>query len=302
MGYRDYSTAKGLIVDASGHGDFTSISSAIAAASSGHTIFVRPGTYTENPTGKAGVDITAFIADAYEPNVTINGTFTFSANGSTSMSGINFQTNSSYAFAVTGSNPSFVALNNCLFTCTNNTGIEFSSSNASAEIQMYNCGGVLDITGIALYTMSSPGTFVITDLSFGNENNSTISSNNSAGTVFIFRSNINIPFSSSSTGALAAQYCYINTAGGNSTGLTFNGTGGGNVCEFSRIISGSASAISIGVGVLCTVTHSVINSSNTNAVTGSGTLNAGLITFEGTSSTINTSTVNKLITYGGTIV
>lgn len=52
MAYRNYSTAVGKIVDAAGFGDFTTIGAAITAASSGQTIFIRPGTYTENPTLK----------------------------------------------------------------------------------------------------------------------------------------------------------------------------------------------------------------------------------------------------------
>jgi len=64
VGYRDYSVAKGHIVDANGHGDFSSIQAAISAASSGMTVFVMPGTYTENPTLKAGVNLSAFNTDS----------------------------------------------------------------------------------------------------------------------------------------------------------------------------------------------------------------------------------------------
>jgi len=49
MGYRNYSVANGLIVDKLGNGDFTTIQAAINAATTGQTIFLRPGTYTENP-------------------------------------------------------------------------------------------------------------------------------------------------------------------------------------------------------------------------------------------------------------
>ena len=40
--------------------NYTSIAAAIADASSGDTIFIKPGTYTEDLTLKAGVYLTAF--------------------------------------------------------------------------------------------------------------------------------------------------------------------------------------------------------------------------------------------------
>ena len=110
MGYRDYSTAKGHIVDAKGHGDFTTISAAITAASVGETIFIRPGTYTENPTLKAGVNLTAFECDSPSGTVTILGELSYSVPGTVIISGISFETNGSYALSLTGANASIVTL------------------------------------------------------------------------------------------------------------------------------------------------------------------------------------------------
>jgi len=57
----NYGTAK-LIVDATaGSGNYTTIAAALAAASSGQTIFIRPGTYTENLTLVAGVNLTSLV-------------------------------------------------------------------------------------------------------------------------------------------------------------------------------------------------------------------------------------------------
>ena len=50
MGYRNYSTACSKIVSPDGNGDFQTIGAALTAAVSGQTIFIRPGTYTENLT------------------------------------------------------------------------------------------------------------------------------------------------------------------------------------------------------------------------------------------------------------
>ena len=78
MAYRNYSTACSHIVDANGSGDFTTIAAALTAASSGQTIFIRPGTYTENPTLKAGVNLSTFPSDATSGTVIIKGKCTLS--------------------------------------------------------------------------------------------------------------------------------------------------------------------------------------------------------------------------------
>ncbi len=56
------------------------------------------------------------------------------------------------------------------------------------------------------------------------------------------------------------------------------------------INSGTASAISIGSGTVVGVWSSTIVSSNTNAITGAGTIQYGGIAFAGSSQTINTTT------------
>lgn len=78
------------IVDPLGfNGTHTTIAAAITSATAGDTIFLLPGTYTENPTLKAGVNICAFECDSGEStgtsNVIINGTVTASYVGTVSL-------------------------------------------------------------------------------------------------------------------------------------------------------------------------------------------------------------------------
>src|ERR1043166_1875682 len=115
-----FTTAKWIVSATASDGTHTTIATALTSASSGDTIFIRPGTYTENLTLKAGVNIAAFICDGYTPNVTISGTLTLTTAGTVSISGIRLQTNSAAVLAVTGSAASNVFLINCYLNLTNN--------------------------------------------------------------------------------------------------------------------------------------------------------------------------------------
>jgi len=80
--------AKWVVDPTAGQGTHTTIASAITSASSGDTIFIRPGTYTENLTLKAGVNLAAFNGDQNTPNVTIIGNNTLTTAGTVSISNI----------------------------------------------------------------------------------------------------------------------------------------------------------------------------------------------------------------------
>lgn len=293
MGYRDYSVAKGLIVDASGHGDFTTWQAAINAATPGQDIFIRSGTYTEDPILKAGITISAFDGDSDTPTVTLIGKMTFSVAGSVSIGSIRLQTNSDFFLVVSGSSASSVILDDCYFNCTNHTGISFTSSSASSQIASFQCNGALRTTGIAWYSSSSPGGMTFTNLNAGNAS-STTPSTNSAGVVNLVNCSIGSSFSTSGTGGIGVLSSGIDSGTQNATSVTANGTGPHNFRN-SFFGSGTASAISVGTGATVVAATCVINSSNTNAITGLGTLNYGALTFT-TSSGINTSTLVPLVT------
>ena len=134
LGTNTFTTAKWIVSPTASDGTHTTIAAALTSASSGDTIFIRPGTYTENPTLKAGVNLSAYTCDALTPNVTISGKCTFTGAGTVSISGINLQTNSDFCLAVTGSAASIVYLNNCYINALNNTAISYTSSSSSSAI------------------------------------------------------------------------------------------------------------------------------------------------------------------------
>lgn len=275
MGYRDYSTAKGRIVDTTGHGDFTTIQAAINAASSGQTVFIRPGTYTENLTLKTGVNLCAYapIGGFGTPsvgNVIISGKCSYSSAGNVALFGLTLQTNSDYAVEVTGSAASIVVLDHCYINCTNNTGMNMASTSASALIGCSYCGGDLTTTGIALFSNSGAGNIRFLHSSFGNSGGS--STNNTCSSTGNFFPNYSswangCTFSSSST--ISGDHLDMVMAG-NQTALTFTGTSGAAL-QYCTIVTGSATAVSIGSGCSATFHHCLLGSSNGTTVSGSGT-------------------------------
>lgn len=300
MGYRNYGPANGFIVSADGNSDFSTIQAAINAAVAPTTIFIRPGTYVSNLTLKVGVNLAAFGSDDSlnaTGTVIISGTLTLTTAGSVSISGIQLQTNSAALLAVTGSAASIVNLNNCYLNCTNNTGITFSSSSASARINIFYCTGDLGTTGIGLFTDSSAGILNIYYSKFTNTGGSSTASTISAGNLRAFQSEFFFPITSSGTGGLIFGYVNVDTSAQNAIGITAEGTGNGSFV-FCSATTGTASAISVGTGATFGVFEAYISSSNTNAITGAGTLNYADIVFNGTVK-INTTTQVGGLLQGG---
>lgn len=276
-----YNCAKWIVDPTANIGTHQTITAALAAASSGDTIFVRPATYTEDLTLKAGVHITAFDGDGLTPNVTIVGNCTYSSAGSVTISGIRLQTNAGNFLTVSGSAASVVNLINCYLNCTNNTGISFSTSNANSLVEFFNCQGNIETTGIGYYSQSSTGTLRFYSCNLTNTGNSTLVNNSSAGIMQIFNSRIVSPISNSSTNLIGISDSSILCAGINTTALTFNSSGSALNSIFQ---SGSSTAIVVNAEI--TLADCTISSTNTAAISGSGILNYGALVFTNTSSNV----------------
>lgn len=294
-----------FIVDATAaNGTHTTIQAAITAAVSGQTIFIKPGTYTENLTLKAGVDLVAFVTDSDIPNVIINGKCTFTAAGTVGISGIELQTNNDYALSVTGSAASIVYIEDCYLNCANFTGIQLTSSSASSQIYVIDSGGNLATTGISYFAHSGAGNLAFYYGTFSNSANSTTACTCSgSGFVAISFCIFNSPISITSTAELNVQYSIINCSF-NATAITLNTTATLNLIYWSKLFSGTSSALVITAGT-AVVNEMTISSSNTNAITGAGTIKYGLIIYDSTSSLNNVSTQTPFVTQpailGGTI-
>jgi hypothetical protein len=307
----DLHTAR-YIVSAGGASDganFTTIAAAIAAATGAtgrQTIFIQPGTYTENLTLSPNVNLCAYSCDANGaidntvPNVTIIGTLTASFTGTCCLSGLNLQTNSATILTVSGANATNVFLSQCYINATNNTAISFTSTGGST-IYLIECNGNLGTTGIHFFDLSGTGCqiFIYYGIylnSGGSTSVSTVSSNNK---LFMRYAEMENAFTTSSTSATDIQYCDFSN--GNNVGLIVNGTGT-NIWRYNRIESGTAVALTIGAGAEVDVDYLSVQTSNANALNGAGTIKYGHIIYDGSSSKNNVTSqtvyVDQAVTSG----
>jgi hypothetical protein len=276
-----FTTAKWIVSATASDGTHTTIGAALTSASSGDTIFIRPGTYTENLTLKAGVDLVSYPGQGLTPNVIINGNCTFSGAGTVTISGISLQTNSAACVTVSGSAASILNLESCEINCLNNTGITYSSSNAASFIYLYNCTGNIATTGISFFSHSSAGTifgwFTEITNTGASTTASTVSGNNASFRYCYF----NIPFSTSSSATISFILSTVDCTAINTTAVTTGG-GVGNQLFLSEFSGGSATALTINAQTF--VNSCSISSTNTNAISGSSTITYGGLTYNGSTS------------------
>lgn len=283
MAYRNYSVANGFTVDPSGNGDFTTITLALAAATSGKDIFIRPGTYTENLTLKSGVNLVGFSGDD-GGTVKIIGNMSITS-GVCQISNIFLQTNGNYILSATGSSALNVKLNNCYLNCSNFSGIFFTSSSAASVISINEGGGDLGTTAITYHTSSSPGNITYTNFFGLNSGGSTQQNLNIAGSITLFYSYFTTPFAATTTGNIFCYYTYILSSSATIPAISVTGTGSPSISDSILLAIGGAAAANFGSGVTADLARSTVSSTNTNAVTGAGTLVYGDITFASGGST-----------------
>lgn len=287
----DLHTAKIIVGDVNKGANFSTLASGMAASVAGDTIFLQTGTYAENVTLKPDVNISAFGSDSSingTGNVIIIGKLTMTGAGTCTIYGIQLETISDVFLAVTGSAASIVNLVNCYLNCIDNTGITYSSSNAASAINIIRCEGNLGTTGIAIFSHSSAGALAFRYTSFFNTGLSTTSNTASAGSLFSTYSIFSNPITTSGTNGFGTIHdsifdCNIL----NSTAVTIGGSSGGSFfnCSFG---GGSASAFI--VTTTCNFNKCSVNSGNTNAISGAGTLNYQGLVLDGASKKISTTT------------
>lgn len=306
----DYHVAR-YIVSAGGAADganYTTIASAITAAAAAggvQTVFIQPGTYTENLTLSANVNLVAFVADKDTPTVSIVGKITASFSGSAALSGIRLVTNADNCLVQSGANACNLTLSECYISVlTAVTGIVCSNSNGSSKLQFFHCRGDLSNGSAIYFNYSGTGKFKFFNCVMENNGASTAASVSSgtgfdiywtfftqdisitAGTSLFYYStcgNVTITNAGQITNAFYTTFAILT--------LSNTSTAVANYCSFG---GGSSSAITINAGTTCTLGNCRISSSNTNAITGAGSLTYGSLFFTGSSSNINVTTQTLL--------
>lgn len=280
-----YSPANIVVDPIAGKGNYQTITAALAAAVSGDNIFIREGTYTENITLKAGVNLFA-INSGLTPTVTILGTVTASYSGTASITGTALNTNSAAALAFTGANATILYVTDCFINGTNSDAI---TANAASAILFFENSYATIATTFKLFSVTS-----ISSIEFRGsrlDGPTTTASTIANGSITFDNLFTSMPVSTSGTSTVFYQNSIIQMSG-NTTALTTAGTATNNAISNCIITTGTATASSIGSGTTLTLTNSTITSSNANALTGAGTLRYGGLVFTSTSTFNVTTQVN----------
>lgn len=287
--FEDRSWQTRLVVDPTAtvglRGTFQTITAAVAAANANDTIFIRPGTYTEN--FSVSVNNLLFKADTAvtrEGNhtVTITGTVTVSTVSiNVGFQGIRFNTNSAVCISLTG-NASTVTCQNCYFDAINANCIS-CTGNGSSNFYIKDCTGLIQDT-FALLTTTNTVCW-IRESQFIDITGTPAASSASNAAIHIYDSRFSIPFSTSSGGSICAfnsQFGTVQTPYLDKTFITTAGTAESFIQD-CLVYSGTASGISVGAGTIVNLTNTTLNSSNTNVFTGAGTIRYGDIIYQGSS-------------------
>lgn len=254
------------VVDADGTGDYTTIQSAIDAANiaaTPATIYIRPGTYTENLTFYDGIDLygSTAVSQNQGSSVTIIGTHTPPTSGHIGFNSIYFQ-DTTAIFSSAAAGTTHIVLLNCesavqngyFFDLVNWTGIfEIGDHNPSAAGAPFavDDGGINNTGGATLFMFSS---------GFGSGTTNTM---NLSGTIIIGEGDISSPvdFGTGSDLDIAViQYGQPVTFSGNCTAQI----------TYGQFTGGANPAITMSSTANVTISNAVIDSSNNPAIAGAG--------------------------------
>lgn len=320
----DLHVSKFIVGDTSNGANYATIPAALAAVSSGDIICLQQGTYIGDFTLPAGITLTALnggqvgyrFANTF--NVKIKGKISASFTGTSTIANICLETNGDSCVSVTGSSDTRVVLNNCFINVADAVAALNLQSTGGHDFVMAGCYGAIANTSGYFFNCAMETTcdfcFLGFDVGASGTNLFTAHSqiwNNcimignttvSNGAVFnagncefsgtwtfndtskidwdYVYAGVNVSFNSSNASSLIIN-CDLAT-------ITTTGTGTLLVAT-SSLEAGTSSAISVGAGSTVKCYGSTIDSSNTNAITGAGTIQHAGNSFAN-SSTINTTT------------
>lgn len=290
----NYGSSKFIVDTSVANGTHTTIAAALTSASSGDTILIRPGTYTENLTLKAGVNLTAYPCDASigftstQFNVKIIGKLTATFAGQCSISNICIQTNSDYCIEITGTSATLVTLNTCYLNATNANAVHMTSNGSAILTLNYSLINMSFATGL-YYVITSGSALRLFYSQLFSSAVPGISTLTSGGLLQAEWSLIETG-TSADTGTISATHCRFEAGGSINQPVLTSATSGGSEFRNCILVSDTASALSIGTGTTISIYNSTVSSGNTNAITGAGTVSYSGLVFYGNSSIINTTT------------
>jgi len=262
MGYitcdNNYSTNKFIVSATRGQGNYLTIASAIAAASSGDTVFIKPGTYTENLTLSPGVNL---YADELGTVIILGNTVANFSGTAVTCTGIVFKTNGANCISNTTGSP---ILN--LVGCTiyaNNAGA-MSANSSSCTFNFFNCNAISG-SGNILFSWSDISSARFVQCDFGNLGSTVTNTSLAYSRKTEFENCVcNFPIATNGSGYVIMNNCAMDTSAANHACIQVNNsTTGQTQINNSYLSSGSQSGITLGSGTTTYVSYCTFYNSNT---------------------------------------
>ena len=258
-----YGTNAFIVSSTPGKGNYLTIASAITAASSGDTVFIKDGDYTEDLTMKAGVNLTTDYSDGNSSGVTITGTVTCNYTGSCYIAGISLKPNVSACIASASGTP-VLNLINCYIICANTT-YAMGSNNAAFQIILTGCTADTTSPTNTLFSWSSIDFCQFVNCNFANQTYGITEVCLAYSNKTEFDNCINeFPITCNGTGYVIINNTTMDTSAGNAWCLTVNNsTTGVSQVNNSTLYSGTAGGIRTGTSTQVYVSYSMLYNTNT---------------------------------------
>lgn len=286
VGTNNFSPTK-FIIDNNGIQDgatHATIQSAIDDSSAGDELYIRygTGTYTEDPVLIDGITLGS-IGDRAATLPEIVGKVSISS-GTANLRGIKVTGDADYAISCTDTGAI-----NC-YGCDLNASDNDMIGNTGSGLQRFErCS--LNLTGdFKLFDSSGSGGIFFRRCTGSNTASTTAATHSGSGTLRVEYCDFPFSFSVSATSGSIFSNSTFNGGTRNITILTTAGTAN-NTINNCFLESGTSSCISAGSGTTIQIANTNLVSSNTNVVTGAGTVEYGNISFFGSSSLMNTTTL-----------
>ena len=298
----DRTSTTAYVVDSSNtaglRGTFTTIQSAITAAPAGSTVFIRSGTYTENVTLKAGVNLAAYGNSGFTPSVTIIGKLSHTTTGVVTISGIKLQTNGDYAISMTGSAASTsLFLIECNLVAENFAALQMTTSGAGSSIRIVDswCRTNAVLTNFFVVTGVGGLTFWnVNVIDGGATAQNTPSTFASTGQLLVKYSIIRFPITISGTGRISGTDSEFNTFATNTTPLIVNAISGSTLGNYIRgciLLAGNTTALTVGAGSTVNMLDCTVITTSATPFSGTGTINQAGTSYSTTNAIPSSTTV-----------
>lgn len=261
----DLHTARFIVGELSQGANFTTIAAALVAAVTAggqQTIYLQDGTYTENISLTAGINLASFASGAFReggtPNVTIKGKVSASFTGTVCITGINLETNGDYCLEITGANLTKIQMIYAHLMARDHDAVNITST-GGGELEIR--GGGCDTGGNFAVFVGAGTPYALRALNAWLQNNASATAQ-STFPCAMFNCLCNIQFTTSGTRGFLATNSFLTQT------QTIGGSGGSNLtnCQLTTVVVNN--------------TVNIFNCKVANTITGSGTLISGGITLD----------------------